>query len=152
MPIWVLDPPYKGIVPHFDYSHTLPTYSCHHPHPLQAFTPRYPKYAAMFSHLPHTLLHSPPQVFLTPKYLGVVMEYGGMDLGAYLNQEGGTMGGTEKRVSEDVSRLCFQQLILALEFCHRCGKGHRDIKLGNVSAGGWGGGGATEAAHQQGAP
>ena len=24
------------------------------------------------------------QVFLTPKYLGVVMEYGGMDLGAYL--------------------------------------------------------------------
>ena len=95
----------------------------------------------MVSHLPHTppRLHSPSQVFLTPKYLGVVMEYGGMDLGAYLNQEGGTMGGTEKRLSEDVSRLCFQQLILALEFCHRCGKGHRDIKLGNVSAGGWGG-------------
>ena len=91
----------------------------------------------MVSHLPHTppRLHSPSQVFLTPKYLGVVMEYGGMDLGAYLNQEGGTMGGTEKRLSEDVSRLCFQQLILALEFCHRCGKGHRDIKLGNVSAG-----------------
>ena len=122
----------------------------HFPHtllhaPLRSSSPQIP---GRVSHFSHTLL----QVFLTPKYLGVVMEYGGMDLGAYLNQEGGTMGGTEKRLSEDVSRLCFQQLILALEFCHRCGKGHRDIKLGNVSAEGVVGGGATDAAHVQGTP
>ena len=68
-------------------------------------------------------------MFLTPKYLGIVMEFiDGVDLTVYL----GAMGG---RLSEDFSRFIFQQLILALAFCHGKGKGHRDIKLANVRKG-----------------
>ena len=57
----------------------------------------------------------------------MVLEYvDGVDLFTYLNSNGG-------RLAENDSRAIFQQLILAVDFCHRIGKGHRDIKLGNVS-------------------
>ena len=66
------------------------------------------------------------EVFPTPRYLAMVLEYvDGLDLFTYLNSLGG-------RLSEDDARAIFQQLILAVDFCHRIGKGHRDIKLGNV--------------------
>ena len=68
------------------------------------------------------------EVFLTPKDLGVVMEYvDGVDLHEYMTVMGGVL-------SEDFARFIFQQLILALDFCHRKGLGHRDIKLANVCA------------------
>lgn len=67
------------------------------------------------------------EVFLTSRYVAMAMEYvDGVDLYSYLNANGG-------RLSENEARAIFQQLILAVDFCHRIGKGHRDIKLSNVS-------------------
>ncbi|KAG1653843.1 hypothetical protein FOA52_008644 [Chlamydomonas sp. UWO 241] len=66
------------------------------------------------------------EVFLTPRYLGVVMEFvDGQDLQAYLVKAGG-------RLSEDVARFVFQQLVVAVDFIHKKGKVNRDIKLANV--------------------
>lgn len=91
------------------------------------------------------------QVFLTPRYLvgfwiqpvippssqrcnarlslflqGVVMEYvNGTNLQQYLEASGGRLG-------EDVARFIFQQLMIAVDFCHKNGKVNRDIKLANV--------------------
>ncbi len=112
----------------------------------------------MFQH-PHIIQLY--EVFLTPRYLGectqhhisriryvmdrqmtapcydtnlshahpaaMVLEYvNGVDLVTFVASQGGRLG-------EDMGRCIFQQLILAVSFCHRVGKGHRDIKLGNVS-------------------
>lgn len=66
------------------------------------------------------------EVFLTPRYLGIVMEYiDGADLQAYLMRQGGSL-------DEDVARFVFQQLVVAVDFIHRKGKVNRDIKLSNV--------------------
>mmetsp|Transcript_33756 Transcript_33756/g.85431 ORF Transcript_33756/g.85431 Transcript_33756/m.85431 type:complete len:539 (-) Transcript_33756:1450-3066(-) len=66
------------------------------------------------------------EVFLTPRYLGVVMEYvNGTNLQQYLEANGG-------RLDEDVARFIFQQLMIAVDFCHKNGKVNRDIKLANV--------------------
>lgn len=66
------------------------------------------------------------EVFVTPQYLGIVMEYvGGGNLQQYVEKAG--------RLPEWQARCFFQQLILALRHCHRClNIAHRDIKLGNV--------------------
>lgn len=51
------------------------------------------------------------EVFLTPSYLGVVMEYvNGTNLQQYLEMAGG-------KLPEDVARFIFQQLIIAVDFC-----------------------------------
>jgi len=66
------------------------------------------------------------EVFLTPSHLGVVMEaVEGEDLQSFLVNTGG-------RVSEALARFLFQQLVLALDFCHRKGKVSRNIKLANT--------------------
>jgi serine/threonine-protein kinase SRK2 len=36
------------------------------------------------------------------------------------------------KVIEGLARFIFQQLIIALDFCHRKGKVNRDIKLSNI--------------------
>ncbi|KDD76468.1 protein kinase [Helicosporidium sp. ATCC 50920] len=66
------------------------------------------------------------EVFLTPQVLGIVMEYvGGGNLQSYVERAG--------RLPEWQARCFFQQLILALRYCHDAlGIAHRDIKLGNI--------------------
>lgn len=54
------------------------------------------------------------------------MEYvDGSNLQQYLEANGG-------RLEEDVARFIFQQLMIAVDFCHKNGKVNRDIKLANV--------------------
>lgn len=66
------------------------------------------------------------EVFVTPRYLGVVMEYvDGQDMQTYLMKQGG-------KVPVDIARFLFQQLVLAVDFMHKRGKVHRDIRLSNV--------------------
>eukprot|EP00197_Chlamydomonas_leiostraca_P011601 CAMPEP_0202876372 /NCGR_PEP_ID=MMETSP1391-20130828/28870_1 /ASSEMBLY_ACC=CAM_ASM_000867 /TAXON_ID=1034604 /ORGANISM="Chlamydomonas leiostraca, Strain SAG 11-49" /LENGTH=885 /DNA_ID=CAMNT_0049558197 /DNA_START=87 /DNA_END=2741 /DNA_ORIENTATION=+ len=66
------------------------------------------------------------EVFLTQRYLGEVLEYvEGETLSNFLQKVGG-------KVIEGLARFIFQQLIIALDFCHRKGKVNRDIKLSNV--------------------
>ncbi|KAI8477398.1 MAG: kinase-like domain-containing protein, partial [Monoraphidium minutum] len=66
------------------------------------------------------------EVFLTPSHLCVVMEYvEGENLHQFLTNTGG-------RTSEALARFLFQQVVLALDFCHRKGKVSRDVKLANT--------------------
>jgi serine/threonine-protein kinase SRK2 len=64
-------------------------------------------------------------VFLTPQYLALVLEYANFgDLHTYVMTRGG--------LAEEQARWFFQQLILAVDFCHRMGISNRDIKLENI--------------------
>lgn len=52
------------------------------------------------------------QVFLTPKYLCIVMEYAsGGDMFEYVVRKSG--------LKEDEARWFFQQLIVSIDYCHR---------------------------------
>jgi serine/threonine-protein kinase SRK2 len=54
------------------------------------------------------------QVFITPTHLGIAMEYApGGDLYDYAITHQ-----CSKRLSEDKARRMFQQLIIALDYCH----------------------------------
>lgn len=66
------------------------------------------------------------ELFLTPRYLAIVMEYAtGGDLFEYTLRSDG-------HLSEDEGRALFQQLVSAVAFCHRAGVVNRDIKLENA--------------------
>ena len=107
------------------------------------------------------------EVFLTPRYLGIAMEYaGGGDMFEFFvrnkvchvqqtRQTDGPVRGpagyeasqflvslsffhnldvlqafsNSRGLAEDLARWFFQQLIVALDFCHRKGIANRDIKL-----------------------
>ncbi|GMH34696.1 hypothetical protein BSKO_02557 [Bryopsis sp. KO-2023] len=65
------------------------------------------------------------ELFVTPDSLGIVMEYAaGGELFDRIVKAG--------RFSEDEARYFFQQLIHGVEFCHKSGVCHRDLKLENV--------------------
>eukprot|EP00884_Botryococcus_braunii_P001785 jgi/Botrbrau1/11607/Bobra.247_1s0021.1 len=67
------------------------------------------------------------EVFVTRKYFCLVMEYvRGGDLLSYFNKH--------RRIlkAEEVARWFFQQLIVALDYCHKKGVVNRDIKLENT--------------------
>lgn len=65
------------------------------------------------------------EAFLTPYHLGVVLEYAdGGDMFRYVAKR--------KRLTENCARWIFQQLLLAVDYCHRLGVANRDIKLENV--------------------
>jgi len=65
------------------------------------------------------------EVFLTRKYLCIVMEYApGGDMFEYVVRKNG--------LKEDEARWFFQQLIVAIDYCHRMGVANRDIKLENT--------------------
>jgi serine/threonine-protein kinase SRK2 len=69
------------------------------------------------------------EVFLTPHHLAIAMEYAaGGDLSEYVqaNKLPG-MG-----ILESDARWLFQQLLIAVDYCHRLGIANRDIKLDNV--------------------
>lgn len=65
------------------------------------------------------------EVFLTPRYLCIVMEYApGGDMFEYVVKKNG--------LKEDEARWFFQQLIVSIDYCHRMGVANRDIKLENT--------------------
>eukprot|EP00210_Caulerpa_lentillifera_P008396 g8008.t1 len=65
------------------------------------------------------------EVFLTKKYLCIVMEYApGGDMFEYVVRKNG--------LREDEARWFFQQLIVAIDYCHRMRVANRDIKLENT--------------------
>ena len=66
------------------------------------------------------------EVFLTPRYLGIAMEYaaGGDMFESFANYKVFSGG-----LTEDLARWFFQQLIIALDFTHKKGVANRDIKL-----------------------
>lgn len=78
----------------------------------------------------HSLMHHPHiiqfrDVFLTSKFICIVMEYAGTGtLHAYVRKFG--------HLKESVARWFFQQLALAVDFCHKKGVANRDIKLENT--------------------
>ena len=62
---------------------------------------------------------------MTRKYLCIVMEYApGGDMFEYVVRKNG--------LKEDEARWFFQQLIVAIDYCHRMGVANRDIKLENT--------------------
>lgn len=62
------------------------------------------------------------EVFLTNEYLGIAMEFApGGDMFQYVKQRNG--------LQEYEARWFFQQLIIALDYCHKIGVVNRDIKL-----------------------
>lgn len=71
------------------------------------------------------------EVFLTPKSLAIVMEYApGGDLFEYVLKNKGSIGC--QGLPEDTARWFFQQMMVALDFCHELGVANRDIKLENI--------------------
>eukprot|EP01023_Acetabularia_acetabulum_P065366 TRINITY_DN8646_c0_g2_i2.p1 TRINITY_DN8646_c0_g2~~TRINITY_DN8646_c0_g2_i2.p1 ORF type:complete len:144 (+),score=28.11 TRINITY_DN8646_c0_g2_i2:350-781(+) len=61
---------------------------------------------------PHIIQYK--EVFLTDKYLSIVMEYApGGDMFEYVVKKGG--------LKEEEARWFFQQLIIAVDYCHRMG-------------------------------
>ncbi|KXZ44825.1 hypothetical protein GPECTOR_61g778 [Gonium pectorale] len=81
--------------------------------------------------LNHRLLNYHPhvvqfrEVFLTSEHICIVMEYASAGcLFDYVTRHG--------RLRETEARWFFQQLVLALDYCHRCGVVNRDVKLENT--------------------
>ncbi|GBF96775.1 hypothetical protein Rsub_09631 [Raphidocelis subcapitata] len=80
--------------------------------------------------LNHRMLNNPHvigfrEVFLTPTHLCIVMEYAaGGELFDRIVRAG--------RFGEDEARYFFQQLICGVDYCHRSGVCHRDLKLENT--------------------
>jgi serine/threonine-protein kinase SRK2 len=71
------------------------------------------------------------EAILMPSQLGIVMEYAaGGDLREYLERCKPLDQGVG--LPEPDARWFFQQLILGLDFCHRLGIAHQDIKLENA--------------------
>lgn len=65
------------------------------------------------------------EVFLTPRHVNIVMDYvPGGALIEYVQQR--------KRLRESAARWFFQQLVFAVDYCHRKGIVNRDIKLDNL--------------------
>jgi len=70
------------------------------------------------------------QVFLTPNHLGIAMEYAnGSDLSDYIADHVNRKGTS---IPEAEARRIFQQMVVAISYCHRLGIANRDIKLDNV--------------------
>lgn len=80
--------------------------------------------------LNHSILRHPHvvqfrEVFLSPRHINIVMDYAsGGSLFSYLQQR--------QRLKEPLARWFFQQLLLAVDYCHKKGVGIRDIKLENT--------------------
>lgn len=78
----------------------------------------------------HSMLRHPHvvcfrEVFLSKGHINIVMDYAsGGSLLEYVQQR--------KRLRESAARWFFQQLILAVDYCHRKGVANRDIKLDNL--------------------
>lgn len=72
---------------------------------------------------PHVIQFS--RVINFPGMLGIVMEYANRgNLFQYVK--------CQRRLDERTARVFFQQIVLAVEYCHRKGVVNRDIKLDNI--------------------
>ncbi|DBA88727.1 hypothetical protein WJX77_011390 [Trebouxia sp. C0004] len=70
------------------------------------------------------------EVFLTPEHLGIVSEYApGGDLVNYIERHNMAY---DHALLESEARWLFQQLIVAIDYCHQMGIANRDIKLENT--------------------
>lgn len=79
------------------------------------------------SSLKHPLIVALKEAFITPKYLGISMEFcPGGDLYRFLASK------PFCRLSESEARWIFQQLIVGLSYCHLRGVANRDLKLENI--------------------
>ncbi len=68
------------------------------------------------------------QVFLTPTYLGIAMEFAsGGDMFDYVVKKNG--------LKEDEARWFFQQLIVGLDYCHRSVRGVYPVVLVGIESG-----------------
>ncbi|GBF93316.1 sulfur stress regulator [Raphidocelis subcapitata] len=80
--------------------------------------------------LNHSILRHPHvvqfrEVFLSPRHINIVMDYAsGGSLFTYVQQR--------QRLREPLARWFFQQLLLAVDYCHKKGVGIRDVKLENT--------------------
>jgi serine/threonine protein kinase len=78
----------------------------------------------------HSLMRHPHiiqfrDVFVTSSFICIVLEYAGSGtLHSYVRRFG--------HLKESVARWFFQQLTLAVDYCHRKGVANRDIKLENT--------------------
>ncbi|KAK9807449.1 hypothetical protein WJX73_008350 [Symbiochloris irregularis] len=74
------------------------------------------------------------EVFLTPQYLGIVLEYAaGGDLSDYIKRKTVNKNSSMSRaLPESLTRVLFHQIMSALEFCHDRGITNRDIKAENI--------------------
>lgn len=73
------------------------------------------------------------ETFRTRAGLAIVMEYAsGGDLREYVEQWDGPTATPTSGLPETQARWFFQQLALAVEYCHGLGIAHRDIKLENA--------------------
>ena len=93
----------------------------------------------------HPVLIAAGQIFLTPVHLAIVMEFAaGGDMFEYVIKHKLPEHGQGLR--EDSARAFFQQLMIALEFCHELGIANRwaMVLIAMVSA--WPTGGQTEGA------
>ncbi|GMH37863.1 hypothetical protein BSKO_05747 [Bryopsis sp. KO-2023] len=76
-------------------------------------------------HLAHPHIIRFREVFLSERHLCIVMDYApGGNLAAYVHKR--------RSLSEDKARWFFQQLILAVDYCHKQNIVIRDIKLANI--------------------
>lgn len=78
----------------------------------------------------HSLMRHPHiiqfrDVFVTSEFICIVLEYAGTGtLHAYVRRTG--------HLRESVARWFFQQLTVAVDYCHKKGVANRDIKLENT--------------------
>lgn len=78
----------------------------------------------------HSLMRHPHiiqfrDVFVTSSFICIVLEYAGAGtLHSYVRRFG--------HLKESVARWFFQQLALAVDYCHKKGVANRDIKLENT--------------------
>jgi serine/threonine-protein kinase SRK2 len=83
---------------------------------------------AHHSVLRHPFIIELKEVFVTPDYLAIVMDFAqGGNLHKFLRDRC-----ENNRLGEDQARWLFQQLTLGLDFCHRNGVANRDLKLENL--------------------
>ena len=70
------------------------------------------------------------QVFLTPSYLGIVTDFADQgELAAQITEQAAHSGCADRAFTEPEARHLFQQLIIAVDFCHRKGISNRDLKV-----------------------
>lgn len=70
------------------------------------------------------------EVFKVRRYLAIVMSYcNGGDLATLI---GDRLDRGKKGLGENEARFCFQQIMMAIDYCHRLGISIRDIKVDNV--------------------